>query len=102
MEPEEVFENASKGDQRCADFVRLWHQALAAATANSVHMVGPGKFYITGSQAHHVDIAVLNSYMHEMVKMSPLQGYVFEVVRGSDEIAILGAAVNAERGAFPE
>jgi glucokinase len=101
MEPEEVFENAAKGDQRCADFVRLWHQALAAATASSVHMVGPGKFYISGSQAHHLDIPTLNSYMHEMVKMSPLQGYVFEVVRGGDEIAVIGAAVNAERAAFP-
>jgi hypothetical protein len=40
--------------------------------------------------------------MHDMVKMSPLQGYVFEVVKGGDEVAVIGAAVNAERAAFPE
>jgi hypothetical protein len=33
--------------------------------------------------------------------MSPLQGYVFEVVPGGDEIAVIGAAVNAEQVAFP-
>jgi len=37
-----------------------------------------------------------------MVKMSPLQGYVFEIVPGSSEIAVIGAAVNAERAAFQE
>jgi hypothetical protein len=32
-----------------------------------------------------------------MVKMSPLQGSHFEVVPTSDEIGIVGAAVNAQR-----
>jgi hypothetical protein len=32
-----------------------------------------------------------------MVKMSPLQGYVFEIVPASTEIAVIGAAVNALR-----
>jgi hypothetical protein len=36
-----------------------------------------------------------------MVKMSPLQGYVFEVVPGGDEMAVIGAAVNALRAVSP-
>ncbi|HLG99181.1 MAG TPA: ROK family protein [Bryobacteraceae bacterium] len=102
MEPDEIFENARLGDQRCTNFVELWHRALAAATASSIHMVGPGKFFISGFNAKHVDLALLNQYLHEMVKMSPLQGYVFEVVSGSDEIGVIGAAVNALRLALPE
>jgi glucokinase len=97
MEPDEIFENARAGDRRCSDFVKLWHRALAAATSNSVHMAGPGKFFISGFNAKHVDVSLLNRYMSEMVKMSPLQGYVFEIVPGGDEIAVIGAAVNAER-----
>jgi predicted NBD/HSP70 family sugar kinase len=100
MEPDEIFSGAKAGDTRCVDFVRLWHRALAAATASSIHMAGPGKFYITGANARFVDIDHLNQYLQEMVKMSPLQGYVFEIVPGGDEIAIIGAAVNAERAAF--
>ena len=33
-----------------------------------------------------------------MAKMSPLQGSLFEVIATSDEIGIIGAAVNAARG----
>ena len=44
MEPEEVFEAAKEGDARCLDFKKLWHKALAAATATSIHLRGPGKF----------------------------------------------------------
>jgi predicted NBD/HSP70 family sugar kinase len=101
MEPDEIFENAEKGDQRCVEFVRLWHRALAAATANTIHMDGPGKFFVSGHNARHLDLQLLNRYLQEMVKMSPLQGYVFEVVPGGGEIAVIGAAVNAERAAFP-
>jgi predicted NBD/HSP70 family sugar kinase len=101
MEPDEIFEQAEEGDQRCVEFVRLWHRGLAAATANTIHMDGPGKFFISGHNAHHLDLQLLNRYLHEMVKMSPLQGYVFEVVPGGDEIAVIGAAVNAEMAAFP-
>src|SRR5258706_196324 len=43
-EPEEVFENASAGDSRWKGFVTLCHLALAAATATSIHMEGPGMF----------------------------------------------------------
>ena len=102
MEPEEVFENARKGDARCLQFVKLWHRALAAATSNSIHLAGPRKFFISSPNARHLDLNLLNQYLHEMVKMSPLQGYVFEIVPGGDEIAVIGAAVNAERAAFPE
>jgi predicted NBD/HSP70 family sugar kinase len=99
LEPEEVFEAAGRGDQRCVDFVRLWHRALAAATASVIHLGGPGRFFVTGHNAEHIDLPLLHRYLAEMVKMSPLQGYVFEVVTSGDEIAVIGAAVNAERGA---
>jgi len=102
MEPDEIFENAKAGDHRCLDFVKLWHRALAAATSNSVHLAGPGKFFISGVNAKHVDLNLLGQYLHDMVKMSPLRGYVLEVVPGGDEIAVIGAAVNAELAAFPD
>jgi glucokinase len=96
LEPEEVFELAkTEADPRCAAFVQLWHRALAAATATSIHLEGAGKFYITGMNARFVNLGLLNRCVQEMVKMSPLQGYVFEVVERSDEIAVLGAAINA-------
>ena len=97
LEPEEVFENARAGDARCAEFVTLCHRALAAATATSIHMEGPGTFFITGPDVKFIDIALLDRLLHEMVKMSPLQGSRFEVVPTSDEMGIIGAAVNAER-----
>jgi predicted NBD/HSP70 family sugar kinase len=95
MEPDEVFENARKRDQRCVEFVKLWHRALAAATANSIHLEGPGKFFISGFNARHLDLNLLHQYLQEMVKMSPLQSYVFEVAPSSDENAVIGAAVSA-------
>ncbi len=101
MEPDEVFENAQAGDPRCAGFVKLWHRALAAGTANSIHLAGPGKFYITGFNARHLDLNLLHQYLQDMVKMSPLQGYIFEVVPGSDDVAVIGAGVNALRGVYP-
>ncbi len=95
MEPDEVFEIARKHDQRCVEFVKLWHRALAAATANSIHLAGPGKFFISGFNAKHLDLNLLHQYLHEMVKMSPLQSYVFEVVPNRDENGVIGAAVSA-------
>lgn len=97
LEPDEVFESARAGNSRCVEFVKLWHRALAAGTASSIHMDGPGKFYLTGPSAEYVDTSLLHVYMSEMVKMSPLQGYTFEVVPGGEEIAIIGAAVHAAR-----
>ena len=99
LEPEEVFAHAREGDQRCVEFVQLWHRALAAATANSVHADGPGKFYVSGPSAKFVQVGMLDLYLHEMVKMSPLQGSSFEIVPTSDETAIIGAAVSAAHSA---
>lgn len=95
LEPEEVFANAKAGDQRCVDFVRKWHCALAAATSTSIHLDGPGKFFITGLNSRFIQLNLLNEFLHDMVKLSPLQGYSFEVVPGGEEIAVIGAAVNA-------
>ena len=101
MEPEEVFANAQAGDTRCSEFVTLCHRALAAATATSIHMEGPGQFYITGPNSKFIDTGLLERNVHEMVKMSPLQGSRFEVIPSNDDLGIIGAAVNAERAAFP-
>jgi glucokinase len=97
LEPEEVFEQARQGDARCGAFFKMAHRALAAATATSIHMDGPGKFFITGQNARFVDLSVLNLYLHEMVKMSPLQGSLFEMITTTDEVGVIGAAVNARR-----
>jgi glucokinase len=99
LEPEEIFEQAEAGDARCIEFVKLWHRALAAATATSVHLDGPGKFYITGFNARFVNVSLLGEYMREMVKLSPLQGYSLEVVPGGEAVATIGAAVNAAQAA---
>ncbi|HEY8996697.1 MAG TPA: ROK family protein [Edaphobacter sp.] len=99
MEPEEVFEGAKAGDPRCLEFKRLYHKALAAATASSVHMAGPGKFYLTGPYVHFIDLPILKDYMQQMVKMSPLQGYSLEIVEESPEVRVIGSAVTAEQAA---
>jgi len=96
LEPEEVFANAKSGDRRCMEFVTRCHRALAAATATSIHMDGPGTFYLTGPNAKWIDIGVLDRLVHEMVKMSPLQGSRIEVISEKDDLGIIGAAVNAE------
>jgi glucokinase len=102
MEPEEVFTNAKAGDKRCADFVKVWHRALAAATATSIAMEGPGKFFITGPNAKFVELPRLDIDLHEMVKMSPLQGSQFEVIATDFETGIIGAALNADTAARSE
>src|SRR3984885_2794173 len=99
MEPEEVFEAAKAGDQRCMEFKRLWHKALAAASATSIHMAGPGKFFLSGFNVRFVDLPMLKDFMQQMVKMSPLQSYSFEIVADSPEIRVIGAAVSAEQAA---
>jgi glucokinase len=99
MEPEEVFEAAKTGDQRCLDFKRLWHKALAAASATTIHMSGPGKIYLSGFNVRFVDLSMLRGYIQEMVKMSPLQSYSFEIVEDSPKLRVIGAAVSAELAA---
>ncbi len=95
MEPEEVFAAARQGDGRAQDFVKLWHRALAAGTATSIHLEGPGRFYISGPNADFVDLGLLGAYLQDMVKMSPLQGSFFEVVPTSHDLALIGAAVSS-------
>jgi predicted NBD/HSP70 family sugar kinase len=99
MEPDEVFANARTGDPRCSEFVKMWHRALAAGTATSIHLDGGGKFFFGGPNAKFLDVALLNQYVHDMVKMSPLQNYVFEIFSSSDEVGVIGAAVNTKRAA---
>ncbi len=97
MEPEEVFEAARHGDARCIEFKRLWHKALAAASATTIHMAGPGKIFLSGFNVRFVDLPMLRDYIQQMVKMSPLQGYSFEIVEDSAELRVIGAAVAAEQ-----
>jgi predicted NBD/HSP70 family sugar kinase len=95
MEPDEIFAAARHGDQRAVEFRNLWHRALAAATATSVHIDGPGRFYLAGPNADFVDLGLLNLYLQDMVKMSPLQGTFFEIVRTSHDLALIGAAITS-------
>ena len=95
MEPEEVFAAARHGDRRAIDFCNLWHRALAAATATSVHIDGPGRFYLAGPNADFVDPSLLSLYLQEMVKMSPLQGTFFEIVPTSHDLALICAAITS-------
>ena len=98
MEPEEVFEAARQGDPRAGEFFKLWHRALAAGTANSIHLDGPGRFFIAGPNAEYVDVRMLGGFMEEMVKMSPLQGSYFQIVPTSHDMAVIGAAVASRTG----
>ena len=108
MEPEDVFEAAAAGDDRCLTFKKLWHKALAAGTATSVHMSGAGKFYLTGYNVRFVDLAMLHHYIEQMVRMSPLQGFSVEIRPEEVDSEVLGAAVIARQAAtkglrsFPE
>jgi glucokinase len=99
LEPDEVFEQAQAGETRCVEFVKLWHRALAAGTASSIHVSGPGKFFITGWGARYVNLSLISEYLQEMVKLSPLQSYSFEVVPGGEDIASIGAAVSSQQAA---
>lgn len=95
LEPDEIFAHARKGDRRCADFVDLWHRALAAATATQIHLEGPGRFYFTGRDIDRLDLATLKDYLHKMVKMSPLQSYSLEILPEDQDIAVIGAGAAA-------
>jgi len=97
MEPEEVFEAAKAGDARCLEFKRLWHKALAAATATSIHMSGPGRFFLTGFNVRFLDMAMLRDYLQQMVKMSSLQSYALEIVEDDPLLRVIGGAISAEQ-----
>ena len=103
---EEVFEAAKinpttglSADHRCLEFKRLWHKALAAATATSIHMAGPGKFFLTGFNVRFVDLSMLKDYLQQMIKMSPLQSYSIEIVNDDAQTRVIGSAVTAEQAA---
>jgi predicted NBD/HSP70 family sugar kinase len=97
LEPEEVFAHAKQGDQRCREFVDLWHRALAAATASFIHIAGPGRFYFTGHNVGFVELPLLRAHIESMVKMTPLQSFTLEILPPDDETALLGAGVSALR-----
>jgi predicted NBD/HSP70 family sugar kinase len=95
MEPDEVFAAAKKGDKRCAEFVELWHRALAAATASMVHLEGPGRFYYTGRDIQRLELPRLKQYLYDAIKMSPLQNYIVEMLPEDPSLAVIGAGVAA-------
>lgn len=98
MEPEEVFEAANRrSDSRCMEFKHLWHKALAAATSSVIHQAGARKFYITGYNVRFLDLNLLKDYLHQMVKMSPLQNYSVEIVDDEPTTRVMGAAIAAEQ-----
>jgi len=97
LEPEEVFAQAKLGDQRCREFVDLWHRALAAATASFIHLAGPGRFYFTGHNVGFLDLMLLRAHIESMVKLSTLQSFSLEIMPNDDETALLGAGVSALR-----
>uniref|UniRef100_E6QKT8 ROK family protein n=1 Tax=mine drainage metagenome TaxID=410659 RepID=E6QKT8_9ZZZZ len=97
LEPEDIFANARAGDQRCREFVDLWHRALAAGCASAIHLGGPGKFYFTGLNVCFLDLKVLREHLETMVRMSPLQSYSLEVLPADDSTSVLGAGVAALR-----
>ena len=97
LEPEEIFAQAKKGDERCREFVDLWHRSLAAATASCIHLAGPGRFYFTGHNVGFLDLPMLRRYLETMVKMSPLLSYSLEILPNDDATALLGAGVSAVR-----
>lgn len=99
MEPEDVFEAAKNSDPRCLDFKKLWHRALAAGTASSIHNSGAGKFYITGYNVQFVDVPMLYQYLEQMVRMSPLQGFSIETRPEDPRNEVVGAAVTARQAA---
>ncbi len=100
MEPEEVFAAACRREQpdaRCVEFRNLWHRALAAATATSIHVNGAGKFFFTGYNTRFLDLNLLRQFLHEMITMSSLQSYQLEIVPEEQRTRVTGAAVIAEQ-----
>src|SRR5580700_4597519 len=97
LEPEEVFAAAKKGDERCREFVDLWHRALAAGTASFIHLAGPGRFYFTGHNVGFLQVDLLRAHIETVVKLSPLISFSLEVLPPDDNTALIGAGVSALR-----
>jgi glucokinase len=98
------------GHRRCVCGSWIWNRKrsfsaqptraspLAAATATSIHLDGPGKFFVTGYNSRFLN-TLIGEYLDEMVKLSPLRDYSIEVVPGGESVATIGAAVNASQAA---
>ncbi|MBE7157802.1 MAG: hypothetical protein INR62_05110 [Rhodospirillales bacterium] len=61
--------------------------------------MGAGRFYLTGYNVRFLDLNLLRQYLHEMVKMSPLQSYQLDIVPDDQRTRVLGAAIVAEQAA---
>ena len=92
MEPEEIFAAARHGDTRAVGFL----QTLAPrAGGGRRHQHSPGR---SGPLLHRRPergfrrSQSAGGYLQDMVKMSPLQGSYFEIVRNSHDLALIGAA----------
>ena len=99
MEPEEVF---AAGEERRGSALRRVRAVLASRAGcgyRDQHSPGEarGNFTSPESNARFVNLGFLNRCVQEMVKLSPLLSYVFEVVPHDGELAVIGAAVNAMR-----
>ena len=93
LEPQEVFSSAFNGDDpRCSEFILLWHRAIAAATATSIHLNGPATYCLAGPFAPYVNLGLLHRFTEEMVTLTSLQGYSYEVIRQTEEAVLIGAA----------
>jgi len=60
-------------------------------------MDGPGQLHITRANAKFIDASMLDRFVHEMVKRSPLQGSRVEVILSNEEIGIIVVADSVER-----
>ena len=69
--------------------------------ASSIHVMGAGKFFFTGYNIRFLDLNLLRNHLHEMVKMSPLQGYHLDIVPEDQITRVLGAAIAAEQAGEP-
>ena len=62
-------------------------------------MGGAGRFFLTGFNVRFVDLPMLKDYVGQMVKMSPLQGFSFELGEDEADTRVIGAGVTAEQAA---
>jgi len=89
----------SRASKPCGD-ERVQIQGDPVSGPYGIHLDGPGKFYLTGHNARFIDVERLNLDLHDMARMSSLQGSLFEIISTSDEIAVVGASVSADRAQY--
>ena len=100
MEPEESL--CRRQNRRRA--LRGFCAALASRPGRShgqlhPHGAAPDASTLPASTSRFLDLKLLQHYLQQMVKMSPLQSYMLEVVPMSDAMAVTGAAVMASQAA---